>query len=200
MFSKFDNSSIKNTQWIVRQFELLTPIDHSRMARILGLVHLNTCFFLSIILLQMVFVSLKIPGGLLLITLLTIIYTLMMDIQMGVQKILTRKITRRDKTSSLPEEIITRKKYRCFHIVCLVLVMLFSWAIIDGIGTIIAKENKSEELFATLFFILTAIVSNVFLTTCIEYFLCTTPLPPDEKERKKQEREMRGMRLQKIRG
>lgn len=199
MFSKFDNSSIKNTQWIVKQFELLTPIDHSRMARILGLVHIGVFFLLSIILLQIVFVSIKIHGAAFIIIVLLTIYRLMMEIQMGTQKILTRKITRRDKTSSLPEEIITRKRYRCFHVVCLALVMLFSWDIIDGLVPIIAKENKSEELFSTLFFILTIIVSNLFLTICIEYFLCTTPLPPNEKEKEKQEKEMRSMTLQRIR-
>lgn len=190
MFSTIDNYLIRLAQWVVRQIELYTPITRAAVGDILlsfnsatillcfwaGVSHTSKAISLSSN--SSVFWStLWIANAFFVVSFLEILF----------HKRAARIIKTKQKDGSLPCEIWVRKKER---FLCLLFLSIF-FSFFVKLALLPNNTISLED------FVLVVLISGDFL---LEYFFCTTSLPPGEKERKKVEREMRSMSLQKISG
>lgn len=179
MFSTIDGFLIVCFQWAVRQMELYTPITRKSIIRFnLGALE----FFLFSWALVVIFIysTLGIP-----------LFLCMLYVLFFVSVVIRRAELKRLGSGSCcsgakPQEIITRFKHRisalvsnifCAVVLLLVLPVFLLWRI--NLMWVILFEHCFG-----ICWIACAVLSH-------EYLLCTTTLPPGEKERRKAEKEMR---------
>lgn len=190
MFSTIDNYLIHLAQWIVRQLELFTPITRKVIGDALLSFHSATillCFWAGVSHASKA-ISLSSNSSVFWSTLwITNAFFVVSFVEILFHKRAARIIKTKQKDGSLPCEILVRKKERFLSL--LFLYILFCFSVIFAL-----LPNNTISLEDFVFVVL---ISGDFL---LEYFFCTTSLPPGEKERKKVEREMRSMSLQKISG
>ncbi|MBP9866637.1 MAG: hypothetical protein KBC41_00980 [Candidatus Pacebacteria bacterium] len=93
----------------------------------------------------------------------------------------------------LPAEIKNRKEPR-------IILILVSFLCILSLPFFIFLGSKNETNLIELIFLFNFLCFSmlIFLSVLIEYLLCTTSLPPHEKEKKVQEKEMKYMTLQRM--
>lgn len=180
MFSAIDNWIISIFQWTVRQIELYT--DTTRKDLICGHLNTNKVFFLFLLILSVAELFQK---GLQLFTadifFLMVFYSRNSEIE---------KISKRTSTiNTLPKEIITRVPDRVLLVVLgfpaitmlLLIFLAVAMAFYHGI-------SPKIETGLYVYLVVCAVVFSLF---CLEYLLCTTSIPPGEKERRKVKKEMK---------
>lgn len=100
----------------------------------------------------------------------------------------SRKATRNKiVVGKLPKEIKDREEWRSYIHILLVYVVL----ILSTVTGLFAYASELKKFFTELIkldIILIAAVVNILI---LEYLFCTTPLPPSERERRKQSKEMK---------
>ena len=167
-------------QWLVDFFGLYTPIDRKRFGKyfLLAIKYAYVCYV--IILTYLMFD----PTSTLRIKILYGISVLLTSATIILPYFTFERIFANQKDDgTLPQEIITRKRIRSTNIIVYVTLILFeSWVLgLPG-------ESSTFLLFWIFSFIL-----FLFLLYAFEYFLCTTSLPPGEKERRKLQNELKNM-------
>lgn len=183
MFDNIDLWFIKWFQYGVRQIELYTPIERKNliafffvaMRNLLFAIYPTTAllFFLDIYMaISMVF---SIFG-------LTFIF---LEIK--------KAMIHQEKSDFLPKEIIFRKKER-FTVVLYNLVIFFNVVpILLYVAVPFFNQVINNATIVMCFFGLFLISCFALTVFCSEYLLCTTPLPPGEKQKKLEEKETRNM-------
>lgn len=172
MFSTIDNPLINLFQWIIRQFELFTPITRKNIidVNLIIIKWLLVGWAILLILFSILFPSSMLSYYLFACYPFWFIYSL------------TKKTYERQvQNNLLPQEILTRKDKRLICLICFLFFQLFNnWTI------------------ETRFMVIPFVSGFYFFLACVEYFLCTKPLPPGEKEKKKVEREIKNAKVQLI--
>ncbi len=191
MFSTLDNSLINLAQWIVRQLELFTPITRKVIGNALLSFHATAialCFCMGVdkgiqALRLGYHTHSSVFWSLFWIANFLFVFSF---IEICFYKNATRIIRKKQKSGLLPEEILARKNKRILGI----------------IGLFIAFCPFVLPLLLLNEVILEALTLSVLVlaNSLLEYFFCTTSLPPGEKEKKKVEREMKYLSLQRISG
>lgn len=178
MFSKIDNFLIILTQWCVRQIELYTSLNRKTILLwTVNITRVTTSVLMIVFILLLTFSpAVSIIG-------LSSCYMIFQHMEM------TLVHARKQNTSgALPVEIINNKNLRIF----LLLIIPFTELLSFGLFL-----NNKDPLMVTFPLIVISKIFYVFLY--IEYLLCTTSLPPGEKERKQIEKEMSSLVPIKIR-
>lgn len=177
MFSTIDSFLITCTQWFVRQLELYTPIERMDLSNFCLLLYKNSLLAMAVL----------IPLAIFLEHAWHFIYVALI-ITFSLEYHRYRAIILKQKTedSSLPQEIITRETIRQ--------LLIFS-SLLSGIVVLpllILKVLSTGT--CTISDLLVAFTWGVFIIKLsLELILCTTSLPPGEKERRTKEKEMRKM-------
>lgn len=108
----------------------------------------------------------------------------------------TSALTKRSCTT-IPRERVTRIFHRFLLLMCTILIFT------TCVRIFIAVENDTQnpvdsEIYTCMFFIFFVWITSIVCVLAIEYFLCTSPPPPGEKERRLAEKEMRNLIPQRI--
>lgn len=182
-FATIDIRLINCFQWALRQCELFTNLDRKKLLNISMSVYKIALTILSLITVSRFMFRVNVVG------VFTNIVFLLLSILIYLNWLIL--IGKRTKSEALPEEIATRKKHRLLILIGhtpLAFVFLSSALVL----TLSQTGDIAEELmtFDHLFFSIL-----LFLHFPTEYLLCTTSLPPGEKERRKAEKEQRNMTL-----
>lgn len=196
MLEKIDSSFIHITQWAVRQIEIFTSISRRDI----------TEFITKLLLCLLI-----IPLGMLVVgTILTLSNTshiriwemlsalnciMFFNIWRDMKHLLKKE---NSNQSALPKEIHTRKKLRkilLFSVLVIVAVpMLIDLALtiykVSGITSTLPEPNETHWLIQRTYIFIDFFI-GIYLVA--EYLLCTTSLPPGEKEKRRYEKETRGM-------
>ena len=175
MLKEIDNELIHSAQWLVRRAELFTPITRKDIA---------TFFLLVLKWLLVAYFLVAIMGftvGQYLLGVIGLLNSLIFSmIQIAMKKNLLK-----EQKATLPSEIVTRSLPRkCNLFIIIFLLPLFLLLIAPSV------HNDFWEIPGIAFTILACIV---FTFTILEYLLCTISLPPGEKKRREQEKEMKNM-------
>lgn len=96
------------------------------------------------------------------------------------------------ETDILPREIVSRKKERFNVFFYSTVIFFMSSAILILIFPILDKISTNVNILLSLFD-LVFVFSFPFLAGCTEYLLCTVSLPPGEKQKRLEEKEMKNM-------
>lgn len=185
MFSKIDNFLIMWAQWFVRQIELYT--NRTKKCSIVLFLNFNSIFTFVLILLCVLYFNFDEKS--ILIKLLSIGFCFMINIYNRSLKEKVGILSDSNSTNSLPEEIVTRFFLRILLLLvcCLTMFQYFlAYTNLTGI-------NIYDRI------IIVSATSQVYIVVLVEYLLCTTSLPPGEKERKQIEKEMSSLVPIKIR-
>ena len=171
MLNKIDNWLINSTQWLVRRTELSTHVTRKDIVTffLLVLKWLIVAYFLLTIMEFTIGHYLSGTIGLINSSIYSMIQISMKENLQKEQKI------------ALPSEIITRSGVRKFFL----LFVIVSLPLIAHIAYIDHKEI--HYICAIILFCI------MFTLTILEYLLCTTSLPPGEKRRCEQEKEIVNM-------
>lgn len=170
MFSTIDSFSIICFQWTVRQIELYTPITRKVIIALHTIVTKGLFIFwivLSVRFLRSHFFSFTHPLTSLLVAAYfgAVVGALVKDLLDAV------KISKEDNPPGvLPKEIKSRKKIRHYLVVNWVVQLVLPYWVAPWVY-LLAVQCAFLGLF------------------CLEYLLCTTSLPPEEKERRKTEKD-----------
>lgn len=162
---KFDGGLIKLFQWMIHLLELHTDIERKQV--------INFFFEISkgLIIMYLFFV---IISGILSPSLILFFSLLNVVLIWNFRKIVKDAFLGQTiKVSAFPVEIITRRFLRLY--------MFFGIIV----STVFLNIEKTLIDFTCLLMI--------WLFFCIEYLLCTTSLPPGEKQKRKEEKEMKNM-------
>lgn len=178
MFSDIDNKLIALAQWVERQFELLTPVSRKDLISV-AINMFCTCVVIHL-LFQLV-VNYQRPAYLLLVG---IVAWYLYDKQAELRK----ESKKEEKQGVLPAAINERRFPRLLWLYAAVINFLFSIPKAFFLLTIDFEDDLVSLL--SWVYLMSFIVVPIALSLA-EYLLCTTSLPPGEKERKKQEKEMR---------
>lgn len=174
MFYKIDSGLIVWVQWIVRQFELYTPIE--RMDLISSFLLLNKWM----IILSFFLVALCLMSG------YKFDMYFLSPLSLSCNYVFRKLTTSIQKEPTiLPKEIISRYEFRCLY-----LLVFPAWMLSIVLGFLIYYlTNTIDTLSLTLVIIASIFVTELFL----EYLLCTISLPPGEKQKRLEEKEMKNM-------
>lgn len=193
MFSIIDNKLIIGFQWLVRQIELYTNKTRK------DVIELNLSvlkFFLLTLLfpLGILFYELILNGNVAFVVLIAFYLFFVFCSVSGYWLLKNTKINSYHSTE-LPKEIVTRIFGRTMISVVSVQAFCLMAFIANlesfQIGDSIFEKPITVIMSAFPFF-------TAFLFFCFEYFLCTTSIPPGEKEERKIKKEMEQMKLQPI--
>lgn len=176
MFSKIDIFLILRAQWCVRQIELYT--NKTRQDIFSLLFGMTRWSITATVICCLIALKDHIWSPILI---LPMYFFIAKD-----TKEYKEIINKSDSIDTLPVEILTRISHRRI----ILLVGLFFSCIIS-----IHKFNSAFEMVIMYL----QWISLFMIPICIEYLLCTTSLPPGEKERKKIEKEMSSLVPIKIR-
>ncbi len=203
MFSVIDKILINLAQWLVRQVELYTSATRKEIF----LSFFSLCFLIEI-------AFITTTTGYVVSVVCTYAYVFYRDLILPIEAIISVTINtslyvaeyfvwifslnfwRHQMTlaksvpnneESLPQAILIRKKVRA---ICMLgfmssLVILVYFLPTDG------SWNVTD--FLKIHLPLTCVHGYFACSSAVEYLLCTTTLPPGEKERRKQERELSNM-------
>jgi hypothetical protein len=174
MFYIADSALINTAQWLVRQVELLTPVSHKNMNR--GLLFINL-FFAIVFLLEII-------KGLIEGSIFPLFFIFMSLNQKEVHKMLKEEEV---NETVLPKCIYERK----FQRVCNLLTLFSFLFVVSMMFNKLQNLQVFQEIKTDFIFVSSVFVGSSFIIVVAEYFLCTMPLPPGEKERQKLEREMK---------
>ena len=169
MFSKIDNFLIILTQWCVRQIELYTSLN--RKTILLWIVNITK---ITVSVLVIVFILLLTFSPAVSIIGLSSCYMIFKYMEMTLVN-----AKKQNTSDALPVEIINNKNLR----ISLLLIIPFAELLSFGLFL-----NNKDPLMVTFPLVVESKIFYVFL--CIEYLLCTTSLPPGEKERRRIEKEI----------
>jgi hypothetical protein len=183
MFSTIDARLIDATQWCVRQLELLTSITRedilSFMLKIQKWFVLGWYTFCSVFSYMTTEVSSSLQE-------VSVFFNFVyVAILFATYKIDFARVTDQNIGTNgvKPKEIVTLFSHRRFAIcVTIFLTVIFTIPYERGAFT--------ESLLLSTF---TALTSICYSKVILYYILCTTSLPPGEKQRRKQEKEMQNM-------
>ncbi len=186
MFSKIDMFLITWTQWFVRQAELYTPIERKNFLSIFinllkwvivtwGIVSMLVAItsFPSFISFPLLFIS---EAGCLLF---------LKDFFCYVN--LSKKIT---TTGKLPTEIASRYTIRHTYFLFVLFGPITIWCL-----HLMTTSRYTDLVIISIYIIGTFCLVCFHIYLCIEYLLCTTSLPPGEKERRGIEKEISSLVL-----
>lgn len=169
MFSIIDSKLLNISQWVMRQYELSTSSTRGEIIKeFLFLTRSTLLIFVTFVILRWIFYPPLLFFGFLLA------YMMFFATKQFERVFKSQKI----EPGILPKEIITRVRKR-------------SMLLLVSVSNVVIFVFSQEKIgwFLSLYL-------SFFLLLCLEYLICTTSLPPGEKERKKQEREIKGMDLQ----
>ena len=178
MFSSIDNACINLAQWLVRQVELFTPFTRKALSTyfiLFAWVSLIASMGTYILL------ALKYPG----------VAVCFLAASLILRKFLwtvTMRVLIQQSwglvTESLPKEIYSRTRARGY-----------CWYGLFFIGPLGAMICVFFFQIPGLALPIQLIISFLSLSRLVpEYFLCTKSLPPGERAKSRQERELRGMK------
>ena len=170
--------------WCVRQLELFTSLSHREIGETVLSV-LRFFFWCSIVTTGISIVSMNVV---IMLTLGGISYAQHVTLHH-----LREFLRKHEEKLQLPKEIKTRALPRF-----LALVLTFAWTLAIVL-TLFDKETQNlfinndplVSLFLAMF--ICVITCSPITIVISEYYMCTFPLPPGEKERRKQEKETRNM-------
>lgn len=170
--------------WCVRQLELFTSLSHREIGETVLSV-LRFFFWCSMVIVGISIISMSIVimlafGGIPYAQHVTLRY-------------LKEFLRKHEEKLQLPKEIKTRALPRI-----LTLVFTFTWTLAlvltlfdKEIQNIFINNDPLVSLFLVMF--ICVITCSPITIVISEYYMCTFPLPPGEKERRKQEKEARNM-------
>lgn len=174
-FYKADITLIETAQWAVRQVELHTQVERRDILTFLTLTTkwLLIANFLVNLTLLLLEANLIFPS---LINLVQIFFIF------GTYREHKNLILCTPKPGIIPIEILNRLLIR------VVSILLLPFLVVGWVGLVMVVDTLTPT---TLILLSNTMV--LFIQLIIEYFLCTSSLPPGEKERKRQEKEMSNM-------
>ncbi len=185
MFSTIDTGLINMTQWSVRQFELYTKITRKDLTNFcLSLIRVGLLVFFLVgttrFILESNFIS----------AIINLVFMTTCTLNLMIWEMISK---RNQPLGILPAEIKNRKEPR-------IILILVSFLCILSLPFFIFLGSKNETNLIELIFLFNFLCFSmlIFLSVLIEYLLCTTSLPPHEKEKKVQEKEMKYMTLQRM--
>lgn len=179
MFSTIDSTIINLAQYFVRQIELFTRFTRKTIGEVIIFFYFPIVFCKILLLAAMMFFPDTFPND----TIVKISFFFLI----GFDILSMFDIDRSSKKSSngtLPEEII---KHKPFRLTSLGLMTIgFFWIITSSVlrGESLLYMSVKASLFMFFLFGMSIVT---------EYYMCTTSIPPGEKEKKKQEREMKNL-------
>lgn len=186
MFSVIDKKLITAAQWIINQIELFSnKLRHdvcNVVTQTIKGLHISWCFLIFM------FFAIEPNPRYFLFAVLFFLFASPFIIKKYKDLVLLYKSQK--STEALPKEIWTRAPERVSH-----LVLLPTTTTIYITALNLEGDNPSIFVLSVVMHIIL-----IFLILAFEYLLCTTSLPPGKKERRKQEKEMRSMKLQRISG
>jgi magnesium-transporting ATPase (P-type) len=187
MFSIIDNGIIALTQWAVTRAELYTPYTKKIAEPLLALVALmlTLLFIISgVVLWVLELIQRGYSPGIFwfIVTLCNMQYLQVLVVT------LSRTIrTKRENSQVLPAERITRRFFRASLLFVALAYFLSDYV---NIGLLDAFDLRLTGPFREVFFFEFMALPILLV---LEYLVCTTSLPPGEKEKKKMERQMKNM-------
>lgn len=168
MFSSIDNKLINLAQWIVRQIELFTNMTRDDFCK--RLLRVNRSIHIAGVALVLILPMIE---NIVLSIMLLICFTLVSPYTVLKREVHRELLRTQQKTDVLPNEIYIRKEERRRVFILVVSEILLFFLVV---------LPKNRELSPILVFCIIMILD--FLTLSFEYLLCTTSLPPGEKERR----------------
>lgn len=182
MFDKIDNFLITWFQWGVRQFELYTKFERN------DLVKASLLFFKVMIFSYIIVSTIKKEISIDTVFTLDIFTCLMLMVLYFVLKVSFSK--QKNTTNVLPVEILTHKPLRWFSFlntfIVIPLVFYLSFLLFSYISLL--NQEKLVVILSALVFSL-----NIIMIFYLEYLLCTISLPPGEKRKIMERKEMKQM-------
>lgn len=177
MFYEIDNFQITWAQWLIRQLELYTKIERASVFNFFLILSRN--FIIGLSLTTVLCSFLNFPVSILILAVLLIIAHF-------TDYIFFKITSSTQQENTLPKEIITRKGARLITLICFVFWILFllPMLFIDILKSGVLYPNNLLALF---------VFANLFAKLALELLLCTTSLPPGEKQKKVAEKELREM-------
>lgn len=187
MFLQIDSKIITLVQWLVRQCELYTSVLRKKIIELtLSSVMMSIIMIISSLLLVILFADDKVD---ILVSVFLIGWNIFLFTDLYRNMLgLTKKNT---PANSLPQEIITRMLPRL-----ILLTGLLTLFLLVIILEIYLPIKSNAHLFFRFYEY--ALCSVLSFSLFFEYLLCTTSLPPGEKQRREEEKEMRNMIPQKF--
>lgn len=188
IMSMVDSGMIDIASWGIRQVELYTKYERKDIGKSIFLVF--KWFIILWVPIAIVAVLEAVTKGITTELLLLILITWWKFMQFLYFRNKKDFEAQGNELTAKSKEVTTRKEFRCN-------ALLFCFGMLPSImfvGSFFLKA-VTPLLYLSLFFLGVITYFQIF----VEYFLCTTPLPPNEKEKEKQEKEMRSMTLQRIR-
>jgi quinol-cytochrome oxidoreductase complex cytochrome b subunit len=170
MFYAIDNHLITICQRLIWRIELFTPLGRKGVAKLIINIH---WFFITIFaLLSLTTVSAGVSAESFFAIFMLISFCF---IHLFVQKTLrTECFLKKPQDGLLPEAVTKRYKNRAILLMSVLMV----------INTILlAVSGYKEEVDALIYFLAALFPSSICYIVFCEYFLCTTSLPPGEKEK-----------------
>ncbi len=178
MFSVIDPALIEISEKILHTLEIHTSITKKK------LIYICTTFLKIVSIISIVFLVYN-NQDIILQRLAAFFNLIMYCVLTFILSNQQYKIIKKQKQeSTLPKVIISRKDIR--------LIWLFSFPI--NIFFLYLLFLVEHDIYKNS----VCIVFQLFLTIMVEYFLCARSLPPHEKEKKVQEKEMKYMTLQRM--
>lgn len=173
MFLRLDTYLITKMQWIVRQCELFTPYSRTMLGEFLLKLFKYTCIFWVM--------AVPFMAAVRVITLFFFLSatTSMVPLYMILKKTFHEQSKR--VSGMLPQEITTRYLARMLAIITSAFITaIYAWILLlPGVAHPLLLLSIGLHIFV------------IIIITCFEYFLCTTSLPPGEKEKHKVKQEMK---------
>lgn len=181
MFNNIDVFLINWFQYGVRQFELYTSINRKNL--------LNFFLFLMRFTIIITF----------LFAIITLLYGYDTYMPMlfltasstGIYLRIKKVVAHQKETDILPREIVYRKIDRLYAFFCCVFVSFVVLIVLILIFPVLYKINGDVNIINLI--TMAIIFSFPLLSCCAEYLLCTVSLPPGEKQKRKEEKEMKNM-------
>lgn len=166
MLHRIDEFLITMVQWIVRQFEIYTAIERKGLANFFLLLMKNCIIAIGILVLYQVFIS----------EYTALILAILVPILTFEYFVLRELFSRQNSVrTSLPQEIITRNliRYILIFICTFLLVIIFPFLISKWLP----RGYLAPDMLLDMF-----ILSIFYIKLWLELILCTTSLPPVEKQ------------------
>lgn len=188
MLRQIDSSLITLSQWIVRQIELSTIFTRKHMLIVFSIPNLLLGFFCSALAIFLAITATGRPDSLIPEGFM-MFFLLLCHMHIFTIACVPKIIKKQKQSNLLPEEIVENMATRYILLLLLLLsnVMFF---FLPRVG-----ENVTFEVLLYFYYVILASLASLLV---LEYLFCSSPLPPEEKARKKLHREVRGMVLQKM--
>ncbi len=166
MLSYIDNKLIKGAQWMVRQFELYTSLTRR-----------DLYYFFQVYGSTMTGFTVLLAG--------TTNVFLLMGIYCSWLVSIKNENRRQTSSDILSSAILTRRFLRVVSFEATIFLFLIVTALLQC-----DPEMVAEMSWFRIGYGYWVLLSPMISITTLEYLLCTTSLPPGEKERRRQEKEM----------